>query len=307
MGPKVRRAGARLYAGGLVFALVTLAAGVRWLSTAPETATSNIALTASSVVWPASPGPASAPGPLAGGSWRPIFSQTFPGTSIDPNVWDTCYPWFPHGNTAGCTNFGNSEEEWYLPGQDVVSGGLLHLDAAEVPTEGATRLGTPRSYPWRSGMVTTYGSLSFTYGLVQVVAKLPAGDGFWPAIWMLPTVRSWPPEIDILENYGKDPTTAYFTNVYSNSVLGRRQYRASRTVADLSTGFNTFGVDWEPSGITWYVDGAAVASTADHVPSQPMYLLVNLAVADSAGFAPNATTPPRASMEVRSVTVWQHP
>ena len=132
---------------------------------------------------------------------RLVFSSNFSGTQLDTSVWDTCYVRFVAA--TGCTNFGNpQEEEWYLPSQVDVSGGVLHLIARETPTVGRNSSGAPKIYPYRSGMVTTYSSFRFTYGLVRVVARLPGGIGTWPALWLLPANGSWPPEIDIMENFG---------------------------------------------------------------------------------------------------------
>ena len=81
----------------------------------------------------AGPEPGVAPGLVA----------DFSGSQLNTRVWATCYPWMD--TSAGCTNFGNTEYEWYLLGQDRVSGGVLQLQAQRVPTQGQTANGAPSS------------------------------------------------------------------------------------------------------------------------------------------------------------------
>ena len=123
--------------------------------------------------------PSSSP-PGLNPAWRPAFTADFSGSRLNTSVWATCYPWMD--TPSGCTNFGNTEYEWYLPGQDQVSGGVLHLVAQRTPTPGMTADGTPKAYSCRSGMVTTYPGFRFQYGYVQVVAQIPNGPGLWPAL-----------------------------------------------------------------------------------------------------------------------------
>ena len=67
-------------------------------------------------------------------TWRLKFHPLFSGTSLNHSDWATCYPWADR--PTGCTNFGHSEFQWYLPGQDRVSNGLLYLVAQRKRTIG---------------------------------------------------------------------------------------------------------------------------------------------------------------------------
>jgi beta-glucanase (GH16 family) len=228
------------------------------------------------------------------------FSDNFGGSSLNTSKWDTCYPWANSG--AGCTNYGNPELEWYLPAQAQVSGNALHLVATQAATDGTTRAGQPTTYPWRSGMVTTFHSFEFTYGYVQVTARIPKGDGFWPTLWLLPQSEAWPPEIDFQESHDAD--------TYSNSstfhpVQGGQYQQVYTSPTDLSTGWHTYAVNWQPQSITWYVDGHTVFThTGSDVPSEPMYFLANLAISGSED-PPSASTPPSASFDIQSVQIYQ--
>lgn len=160
------------------------------------------------------------------------------------------------------------------------------------------------SYNYTSGMVDSEGGFQFQYGYVQWTARLPVGQGFWPALWLLPANNSWPPEIDALEVIGSQPDIWTGTN---HPAVGSAQgYDA--TIPGLSSGWHTFAVDWEPGQLTWYVDGKVVATdVSSGVSATPMYLVMNLAVGGSWPGYPNSTTPFPSSLDISSVEVWQHP
>jgi beta-glucanase (GH16 family) len=224
------------------------------------------------------------------------FSATFSGSELDDSVWSTCYPWFTAG--TGCTNFGNpNEEEWYLPSQDEVSGGVLHLVATETPTTGTDEGGAAKTYPYASGMVTTDPSFTFTYGYVQIVASIPGGSDTWPALWMLSVSQNWPPEIDIMENWGAANTEK--ATIWWGTSQDPLHKSTTVTASNLTAGWHTFGLAWAPGALTWYLDGKVVATyTGGKVPDGPMYLLANLAIDGPAASG--------ASFNVKSVQVWQH-
>lgn len=221
------------------------------------------------------------------------FDATFAGSQLNTQVWGTCYPWA----TGGCTNFGNTsdpEQEWYQAPQDQVSGGVLHLVAQRVPTAGLDKQGAAKEYACRSGMVTTYPSLQFRYGYVQVTAQVPFGKGLWPALWLAAANQQWPPEIDMLEHWGSQPNGT----VYLHPLSGARQGGEIST-PNLASGWHTFGVAWSKTKLTWYYDGAQVLSTTVGVPQQDMYLIANLAD-DIAGAGACS-----GSLLIKSVEVWQ--
>ncbi len=162
--------------------------------------------------------------------------------------------------------------------------------------------GASRSYRYTSGMVTSYQKFSFTYGYVEWRAQLPSGQGFWPALWMMPANNSWPPEIDALETVGNQPNIGNFT--YHPPAGASQGF--DKNIPGLSSGWHTFGVDWEPGSITWYVDGTKVASTTNDVTGDAMYLVMNLAVGGAWPGYPDATTAFPSSLNIDYVRVWQH-
>ena len=205
------------------------------------------------------------------------FNAVFTGSVLNTSIWRTCYPWFVGG--AGCTNFGNpQEEEWYLDSQDLVSGGALHMVETQTPTTGTTSTGAAATYPYRSGMVTSFGSFDFTYGYVQVVARIPGGTGTWPALWLLPQTEAWPPEIDIMENWGTT-NTIQCTLHWGTSSHPESATQQVTSPSNLTSGWHTYGLLWKPGSLTWYLDGVPAYSFAGSgVPAQRMYLLANLGI-----------------------------
>jgi beta-glucanase (GH16 family) len=227
------------------------------------------------------------------------FDQTFAGSTLNTQVWNTCFYYAPKG--TGCSDFANKEVQWYLPSQDQVSGGVLHLVASPVAALGTNADSQPEIYPCRSGMVTTDPYFDFTYGYVQIVARIPKGQNTWPTLWMLPANHATDvPSISLMEVIG---TATDRPSMIFDPVAGQPITR-SATTADLSSGWHTFGLSWEPGALTWFIDGNAVFTVTTQVPDQPMYLLANLAITDqySTLRLPSSCT---GSLSIRSVQVWQ--
>jgi beta-glucanase (GH16 family) len=279
-------------AGGIVLALAALIAVA-----ARSSAVSSRHSSAAQMTLPATPStgssaastPAQKYGPPAG--WKLAFSSDFSGSSLDTSVWGTCYPWAP----SGCTNYGNSgEKEWYQPSQVQVNGGALHLVAELTPTAGTTKGGAPKDYMCRSGMATTFPSFHFTYGYVQVTARIAYGKGLWSAFWLGAYNEHWPPEIDLLEHWGYDNSS----KAYLHSVSSPR-FGGPFPTGNLSKGWHTFALSWTANRVTWIVDGRQVSSSGFGVPQQPMYFIANLADYD---ITPGGCT---GSLDIKSVKVWQ--
>jgi len=187
----------------------------------------------------------------------------------------------------------NGEQEWYInanyaPTASVtpwtVNNGILTLTAAPASSSIQPLID---GYQYTSGMITTDKSFSQTYGYFEERAQLPAGQGLWPAFWLLDENGQWPPEIDAVEQLGNNPSIDY-TNVHSNTLSGG-DVGQNNPVADTSSGYHTYGVDWEPDYITFYFDGQKIYQTATPADlNQPMYMLTNLA---AGGYWPGGVDP----------------
>ncbi len=233
----------------------------------------------------------------------PEFNAIFTGSRLNTSIWGTCYPWM---NLNGCTNFGNAktELEWYLPSQDQVYGGALHLVAQRVPTAGKNSTGGPKQYACRSGMITSYPSFRFEYGYVQVVARIPATAGLWGALWLDPANFGWPPEMDMLEAWGGPlPYSGSFFHYRAGSRLGRN--RAVFSPATKAFGWHTFALSWTRTQMTWLLDGKVELTVRQHIPHQPMFFIANLAEAVSPGQPDVGLGDCDGELLIRSVKVWK--
>lgn len=239
--------------------------------------------------------------------WHLVFSDEFDGDRLEKGKWTTCYWW----EDDGCTNLGNEELQWYLPGNVSVGGGALRLTARPEPAVGHEG----RTFPFTSGLVTTgryYGEaeradrFSLTYGYVEVRALAPSGQGLWPAVWMLPSDHRSRPEIDIMEVLGHRPDVLELHYHYDTSDGAQRAGHEVKTT-DLSRAWHVYGVLWSPDAIVWYLDGREVWRYTDRrtISSEPMYLIINLAVGGNWPGPPDATTRFPATLLVDYVRIWQ--
>jgi beta-glucanase (GH16 family) len=225
--------------------------------------------------------------------WTLTFSDEFDGPKLDLSKWVTHY-FFPQ--------IINNELQAYIPGAFVLDNGILHIVAKH---EHGFQDGKMQAYT--SGVMTTDEKFSQRYGYFEMRCKLPKGQGFWPAFWLLTDTEVWPPEIDIFENLGHENNILHFTNHWRNkdSTLGADSQ--PRTGPDYTTGFHTIGFDWEPDRLVWYVDDHEQCRMTDHIPNERMYVLINLAVGGAWPKSPDATTPFPSSFDIDYVRVYQKP
>lgn len=243
--------------------------------------------------------------------WVQVFSDEFNGNKLDPTKWTTCYDWrLP--TDSGCTNSGNFEQEWYIPEQVAVHDGAATLSAISSPVTVSTRSGR-MTYPYRSGMISTgrpnaQGNVlwSATYGYYEARMKFDGGQGVWPAFWLLPTDRSWPPEIDVMEFLGSDPTHVLLTSHWKDAA-GQPQ-KDSSTIAgpDFTAGWHTYAVNWQPDSITWYIDGVAKKTvTGIAVPHTPMEIIFDLAIGGTLPGNVDASTPFPRTLQIDYLRVYE--
>jgi beta-glucanase (GH16 family) len=143
----------------------------------------------------------------------------------------------------------------------------------------------PENLPYNSGLITTEGMFTQTYGYFEARIEAAQGAGMWNGFWMLPADKSWPPEIDIMEAFGADNGRGEggaFQN-HVNSITSDYSTGGGGawvpTTGNIYTGYHTYGVNWQPDYTTFYMDGQEVYRVA--TPSEmnkPMYMLVQLAV-----------------------------
>ncbi|MGH9263979.1 MAG: LamG-like jellyroll fold domain-containing protein [Acidimicrobiales bacterium] len=248
---------------------------------------------------------AAAPLPVgsAGGASL-IFSDEFDGTALNTTTWHTCSWWA----TSTCSIETNNELELYTKNNVSVANGTLKLQARK---ENAVAW-NGKTYNYTSGMVSTGGrqgekppGFTFTYGYAEARVKVPAGQGLWPAFWTLPASYDWPPEIDVMEIIGDEPNVTHMHYHYLDGAGTHRGPGASWAGPDFSADWHTFGVDWQPGSLVWYVDGVERHRfTSSFVTAEPQYLLLNLAVGGNWPGSPDSSTPFPSDYLVDYVRVW---
>jgi beta-glucanase (GH16 family) len=243
--------------------------------------------------------------------WTLVWSDEFNGSSLDDTKWT---PQIGDGCdiSPDLCGWGNNELQWYQAENATVANGLLTIEA-RVEAGG-------RGRNFTSARLRTINKGDWRYGRFEARARLPEGQGMWPAIWMLPTVNrygEWAAsgEIDIMELVGHQPGRVHGTIHYGGTFPGNR---STGDYIDLPRGsfadeFHTFAVEWEEGEIRWYMDGQLYQtltswnSTGGPFPApfdQEFHLILNVAVGGNWPGPPDATTVFPQVMEVDWVRVY---
>lgn len=216
----------------------------------------------------------------------------------------------------------NNEKQYYADHRAEnarVENGNLIIEARNDPTEIA-KLPDWGKQQYSSARLRTFGKASWTYGAVEVRAKLPCGVGTWPAIWMLADDKKtpWPDsgEIDIMEHVGYDPGKVHFSLHTKNAnFLLHTENTAAKTVDTACTEMHRYQLMWTPSLIVMGVDDERgfrlkrpSLKRSDWPFDGPFHLLLNIAVGGDwggvKGIDPSAFP---ARMEIDYVRVYQKP
>ena len=181
-----------------------------------------------------------------------VWSDEFDGNMLNESKWN-----YEIGTGSG--GWGNNELQYYRRENTSVAGGHLIIEARSEVFSGNN---------YTSSRLTTQNKFDFKYGRVDVRARLPKGQGIWPALWMLGANFSnvgWPRcgEIDIMElvGGGKGRTDARGDDVTHGTAHwdNSGQYAMSGGHTQLSSGifndeFHIFSIQWDESEIRWYLD-----------------------------------------------------
>ena len=224
-----------------------------------------------------------------------LWSDEFDGKEMDKSKWN----YEPH--QPGWTN--NELQEYTTSTDNVfVKNGNLVLKAIKTEKDG-------KPY-YTSGKVTGQNKTDFLYGKVVVSAKVPEGQGLWPAIWMMPKQESyygqWPKcgEIDIMESLGNDTTISYSTIHYGEPHAEQQGTITKTGDESFSSKFHEYSVEWEPGEMRFYTDGELVLTCNDWFTAvegaeekpypapfnQPFFVQMNLAVGGNWPGNPDETT-----------------
>lgn len=241
-----------------------------------------------------------------------LWNDEFNGNALDETIWN----YEPH--EPGWTN---EELQEYTTSTDnvFVRDGSLIIKAIKTEKDGSDY--------YTSGKVTSQNKKDFTYGKVVARAKVPEGQGLWPAIWMMPKDEGfygqWPKcgEIDIMEVLCSNTKTAYGT-IHYGEPHAEQQGIYNLESGSFSEDFHEFSVEWEPGEMRFYIDGNLYHTVNDWFTAvkdeeekpypapfnQPFFVQMNLAVGGTWPGNPDETTDfDKAEFEIDYVRVYQKP
>lgn len=214
-------------------------------------------------------------------AWRLVWNDEFNYKGLpDPRKWD-----YDTGSNEG---WGNNELEYYTYKKMEnarVENGKLIIEARKEKID---------SFDYTSARLLTRGKAAWQYGKVEVKAKIPVGTGSWPAIWMLAdNIKTWPDdgEIDIMEHVGFHPGFIH------GSIHCKKYYHIIGTqktdtvfIADCSSSFHVYSLEWSKEFIKMAVDGKVFFSFANEKKGyeywpfdNKMFLILNIAVGGNWG------------------------
>ncbi|OUS26406.1 glycosyl hydrolase family 16 [Thalassotalea sp. 42_200_T64] len=188
--------------------------------------------------------------------WQMVWNDEFDGDKIDSGKWF---------HEINCDGGGNQEQQCYTDSAEnsFVADGILNIVAKPADVDSAL--------PYTSARLSTKGLGDWKYGRFEMRAKLPFGQGTWPAFWMLPTDEvygGWPKsgEIDIVEAVNLKTIndegvteahvfgTLYYGEDWPNQSKSGKEYLLPDG-ANPADDFHTYAIEWQKGEIRWYVDG----------------------------------------------------
>jgi len=242
-----------------------------------------------------------------------VFSEEFDGAQLDRSLWKTSLPWGPDRTINAelqyfVNTFGNNP-----PAYDpfVLTGETMQITGIETPAE---LLPVANNKPYLSGVLSTSDHFEMTYGYVEMNAKVAGGNGLLSTFFLFnQNFEGSSPEIDILEYIGTTPNKTFQTYHYYNSnrarwSTGEKQSTPTMEFVsseNLSNGFHTYAVLWEPGFIVWYIDGQEVRRLSGaRVSNEPMNIIVQLVMGSEWIGPPDRSAIP-ATFEIDYIRAWQ--
>lgn len=222
--------------------------------------------------------------------WHLAWSDEFDGAAGSrPDATKWRYD-IGDGCAQNLCGWGNQEKEYYTEAAENVAlngAGQLAIVARAMPA--GSMCGTT-ACRYTSAKLTTRGLTNVAPGRVEARIRLPAGQGLWPAFWMLghdhPNTP-WPTcgELDVMENRGSQPDITS-SAVHGPGYAGGASFNGMRALTPTSDGFHVYAIEWNATVIRFFVDNALsysvtrsqVQAKGPWVFDQGFYLILNVAV-----------------------------
>ena len=195
---------------------------------------------------------------------------------------------------TGGENLLNNNYAGYLQDENTyVENGYLFLQNRKETVQGTDPIGT---FEYTTGWINSLHKINFNgtqKGIyLEVKAKFPTGDKVWPAIWLIDDSenRSWPPEIDIWEYFGKFFNTNRSDEMYMRYIYGTWNNKEDHSsviedfqyIYNASSQWHIYGFNWTDSTMKWYIDQNLVHTKTNGIeipsidwPDKPMCLVIN--------------------------------
>jgi beta-glucanase (GH16 family) len=240
--------------------------------------------------------------------WYLLWNDEFNADEIDTNKWNH-ENWWP--------GYVNNELQAYsdAPSYSFLADGDLNIVMRRAsPFD-------PNNPSYTSARMNTSGKGGWTYGRFEIKAKLPRGQGLWPAIWMMPTESLYGPwpvsgEIDIMEMLGHETDRVYGTihygDYYPNHSSAGTSYKLSS--GNFADEFHVFALEWEEGSLRWYVNDILYQTRSTWFSvggdwpapfNQNFHIILNIALGGDWAGPPNANTFFPQTMLVDYVRVFQ--
>lgn len=226
--------------------------------------------------------------------YKLVWNDEFNSPSLDTSKWN----YEINGNGGG-----NNELEYYT---DSSSNCYIQDSCLVIQALKQNYLGKE----YTSARINSSGKGDWTYGRFEVRAKLPYGQGLWPAIWMLPTdwvYGGWPAsgEIDIMEELGQQANKVYGTVHYGTP----HQQQGGNYILQngyFLSDFHVFACEWDSSTISFFVDNTKYFTANITKPfDQRFHFVLNVAVGGNWPGNPDYTTSFPQKMTIDYVRVFQ--
>lgn len=237
---------------------------------------------------------------------RLVYSADFSaGAPFDSSFW-----------IAETGFFRNKEAQYYQPANVILEQGALVLEGRPqvalndaYAADGADWRTTTKDANYTSGSIVSREA--FTYGVFEVIARLPQSRGTWPAIWMIYEQGLPYREIDLAEAVGKSPGRIWSTIDAGPDITRLKVWQAQTPLPDLASAFHAYRLEWRKDSIAITIDGREVLRMNPEEAHQagvdplraPMHLRINLALGGSWGGRIDDDALP-ARLEVKSVKIW---
>ncbi len=234
--------------------------------------------------------------PVASDNWHLVWEDNFNGSRLDTSKW----------NVLMREHSKHNELQYYVPDEVYVEDGNLRI---------RSRVRKYGDMEFTSGRLDTKGKFAPVYGRFEIRARLPVGQGIWPAYWLYPQNRNWQmeyvmseavangresfipeerpwySEIDIMEFLGHEPNILYGTlHYYSFDGQKKTSSGTWRGDVDYSKDYHLYALEWEPDSMRWFIDDKLIHHTASGIPHTPHYLIINTAIGGAWPGNPDSTT-----------------